>query len=172
VVSVVCAAFDADGDAAIAAVQVRLRAFGVRIPKQPAHRLHVTLAAVETAPDDVAPVVAQLAADHAPFEITLDRVGTFARGTILWLGPSRDAALTALQRNTVEALAGHPAAFGAQTDPRQWVPHCTLARRTNPRVADRLRAGYEPLRVRVDALATIVVGGRGDAALAALGQPR
>jgi 2'-5' RNA ligase len=168
VVSVVCAAFDADGDAAIAAVQDRLRAFGVRVPKQPAHRLHITLAAVQTVPDDVAPIAAQVAASRPPFDITLDRVGTFGRGTILWLGPSRDDALSALQRATVEALAGHRPAFGEQNNPRQWVPHCTLARRTRHRVVDGLRAEYEPLRVRVDALATIVVGGRGDAALAPL----
>ena len=38
------------------------------------------------------------------------------------------------------------------------------------RGADRPRAQHEPLAVRVDALATIVVGGRGAAALAPLGR--
>ena len=164
----ICAAFDSDGDAAIAAVQDRLRELGVRVPKQPAHRLHITLAAVEAEPDDVAPVTARLARNHAPFEITLDRVGTFARGTILWLGPSHDEALYALQRATVDAVGNYPAAFGEQTHPRQWVPHCTLARRTRARNADQLRSEYESVTVGVDALATIVVGGRGDAALAPL----
>ena len=169
-VSVVCAAFDADGDAAVATVLAQLRELGVRVARQPAHRVHITLAAASAEPGELAPLAAEAARRHVAFDLTLDRVGTFARGTILWLGPSRSDALTALQRDITAALAGRPPAFGEHTDPRTWVPHCTLARRTTRRCADRLRAQYEPLTVRVDALATIVVGGRGDAALAPLGR--
>jgi 2'-5' RNA ligase len=129
------------------------------------------LGAVTGEPADVAPIAAAVAARHTPFEVTLDVVGTFARGTVLWLGPSRAEPLATVQRDLAEALAGLPAAFGEHTDPRTWVPHCTLARRATARVADRLRAQYRPRTVGVPALATIVVGGRGDAALAQLGQP-
>ena len=167
-VSVVCAAFDADSDAAVAAVLGQLRDFGVRVPRQPAHRVHITLGAASADPGEIAPIAADVAARHGPFDVTLDRVGTFARGSIAWLGPSRNDALAALQRDVAEALAGYPPAFGEQTDPSRWVPHCTLARRTTPRIADQLRAQYLPLTVRIAALATIVVGGRGDAALARL----
>lgn len=167
-VSVVCAAFDADGDAAIAAVLAQLREFGVRVPRQPAHRPHITLAAAAAEPGEVAPSAAEVAERHPAFDVMLDRVGTFAGGAVLWLGPSHNDALSRLQREAVTALAGFPPAFGQHTDPQTWVPHCTLARRTRPHMADRMRAAYEPLTVRVAALATIVVGARGDAALAPL----
>jgi 2'-5' RNA ligase len=166
--SVVCAAFDADGDAAVATVQETLRALGVRVPRQPAHRVHITLAAASADPTQIAPIAAEVAQRHVALDVTLDRVGTFARGSVVWLGPSDDDVLSALQRDVNDALAGHPSAFGEQTDPRHWVAHCTLARRTTARIADRLRASYHPITVRVDALATIVVGGRGDIALAPL----
>ena len=167
VASVVCAAFDADGDAAIATLQDRLRELGVRVPREPAHRPHITLSAAAAEPDEVAPVAAAIARDHAAVSVRLDRIGTFARGSIVWLGPS-GTELAGLQRDVHTALGAWPRAFGEHVDPDRWVPHCTLARRAPRGVAVRLRDGFTPLTVRVSALATIVVGGRGDHALTPL----
>lgn len=167
--AVVCAAFDAAGDATIAQVQDRLRGLGVRIPREPAHRAHLTLAAAVADPGEVAAVAAEVAARHVAFPVALSTIGTFARGTTVWLGPPRgDATLSELHRDVHEAMTRWPPAFGGQTDPRHWVPHCTVARRAARDVARRLRADFVPTEVRVTALATLVVGGRGDVALAPL----
>lgn len=170
--AVVCAAFDAVGDAAIAGVQDRLRALGVRVPREPAHRAHLTLAAAVTDAggiSDVAAVAAEVAARQPAFSLALTTIGTFARGATVWLGPPRaDAALADLQRAVHDAMTSWPPAFGNQTDPRQWVPHCTLARRAARDTARRLRADFVPIEVRVTALATLLVGGRGDVDLAQL----
>ena len=167
--AVVCAAFDAAGDAAIAVVQQQLREFGVRVARDPAHRPHLTLTAAVADPDELSSAVVDIAARHASFAVRLDRVGTFARGSIVWLGPSRSLELAALQQDLHGSLAGRwPPAFGEQVDPRRWVPHCTLARRAGRGAADRLRAGHRPLELRIAALATIVVGERGDADYVAL----
>jgi 2'-5' RNA ligase len=169
-VAVVCAAFDARGDAAIRAAQDRLREHGVRVSRDPAHRPHITLAAADADPEEIARIAAAIALRHTAFAIELDRVGTFAGGTIVWLGPSRATLLAALHRDVHDALndAGHPSAFGRQSDPQHWTPHCTLARRAPRRAVARLRADFAPVEVRMTALATIVVGGRGDVALAPL----
>ncbi|HEY8300306.1 MAG TPA: 2'-5' RNA ligase family protein [Jatrophihabitans sp.] len=162
--AVVCAAFDPEGEALVAGVQQRLRSYGVRLPRDPAHRPHITLSAALADVGDVGAVTTEIAARHAPFALRLDLIGTFARGSTVWLGTSRAPALSALQHDVHGSLAERWApAFGEQTDPTRWVPHCTLARRAGRGAADRLRAGHHPLDIRVAALATIVVGERGDA---------
>ncbi len=114
-------------------------------------------------------MVIEVAARHAPFALRLDRVGTFGRGSTVWLGPSGSVELAALQQDVYADLAARwPPAFGEQLDPAHWVAHCTLARRATRGAADRLRAGHHPLEVRIAALATIVVGERGDAGYVAL----
>ena len=58
-----------------------------------------------------------------------------------------------------------PPAFGAQSDPADWVPHCTLASRARRgTVARFVRRPFSPFPATVDALAVILVGGRGDVA--------
>ena len=169
-VAVVCAAFDATGDEAIRSMQARLGAHGVRVPRDSAHRPHITLAGADADPDEIATLAAEIAARHRPFRVRLDRVGTFAGGSIVWLGPSDSAELVALHREVHDTLlgAGHPSAFGEQSHPQRWVPHCTLARRAPRRAATRLRATYVPVELTVVALATIVVGDHGDVALSPL----
>jgi 2'-5' RNA ligase len=164
---VVCAAFDEDGDAEIAALTKRLRENGVSVPDSPAHRPHITLSAALADPDEVARVAVTLAARHGPVEVTLDRIGTFGHGATLWVGPSARS-LAHLQRTVHNALGAWPRAFGDTLEPEHWVPHCTLARRVPRSAPTRLRLGFAAPTVRVTALATIVVGGRGDHALAPL----
>lgn len=165
---VVCAAFDEDGDAEIAALVNRLRESGVSVPQSPAHRPHITLSAAVADPDEVARVTVTLAARHESIDVTLDRIGTFAHGGTLWVGPSAGS-LVYLQRTVHNALGAWPRAFGDTVEPENWVPHCTLARRVPRSAPMRLRLGFTAPTVRVTALATIVVGGRGDHALAPLG---
>jgi 2'-5' RNA ligase len=170
--AVVCAAFDPATDEAVYAVREVVRAAGVPLPERPPHRPHFSLAGARVAMGDeleaFCAVAGGVAATHTPIEVPLDEFGRFGRAGVVWLGPARRLpALDALQRDADAALAEHwPRAFGERSDPRQWVAHCTLATRVpKPELRglqQRVRAGYRPIAARVDALAVILVGGRGD----------
>jgi 2'-5' RNA ligase len=172
VTAVVCAAFDAATDEAIYAVRERVRSAGLVLPDRPSHRPHLSLAAarVQRGPelDRLLAVAADVATAHAPVPLQLSEVGRFARAGALWLGPLHSAALAALQQDVYRALqrAGWPSAFGERSDPAEWVPHCTLATRIPTsqlrRVQATVAADYRTTPALVDALATILVGGRGD----------
>ena len=165
VTAVVCAAFDARADQAVADVRASLRALGAHAPRDPAHRPHLTLAAARVHDAGVvADIAARLATRHQPIRLTLARVEMFPHGRAAWLGPSPSAALAALQRDTHLAMthAGLAPAFGERSDPDRWVAHCTLSTRVDRSVVTALRRLYQPIDVTVDALATLVVGGRGD----------
>ena len=171
VTAVVCAAFDAATDARILALRERVRAAGVALPPLPPHRPHLSLSAARVEPDELSRVIevaAGVAARHAPVPIALTQVGRFGRAGALWLGPTPNAGLPALQREVYRALkhAGWEPAFGARSAPNLWVAHCTLATRVPTPLLRALQAeldtGYEPIRGTLDALAVILVGGRGD----------
>lgn len=171
VTAVVCAAFDTATEAAILGVRERIRAAGVALPDTPPHRPHLSLSAARVERDELARVLeaaAGVAAQHAPVPIALTEVGRFGRAGALWLGPGRNAGLPRLQRDVYRTLkhAGWEPAFGVRSAPNLWVAHCTLATRIPKPLLRALQAeletGYEPIRGRVDALATILVGGRGD----------
>lgn len=168
----VCAAFDRPTDAAILAVRELVRAAGVALPLEPSHRPHFSLGAArverDTELDRVMAVAGGVAAAHGAIDVVLDEVGRFGRGGVIWLGPAASRQLAELQRDVTTALtdAGWPPAFAERSDPEQWVPHCTLATRLPlPRLREvhaLVRAQYRPIRGCVGAIATILVGGRGD----------
>ena len=171
--AVVCTAFDPATDEAVYAVREQLRDAGVPLPDRPPHRPHFSLAAARvprTEFDRVIAVATEVAGRHPPLPIALSEVGRFGRSGALWLGPAPSRGLAALQHDTYRALkqAGWPSAFGDRSAPRLWVPHCTLATRVAKPLLRDLQAavsdGYEPIRGTVDALAVILVGGRGDIA--------
>lgn len=170
VTAVVCAAFDPATDEQIYAVREVVRAAGVRLADRPPHRPHFTLSAARVPREelqDVLAVAAEVAGRHAPIPLALTEVGRFGRAGVVWLGPAPNRGLPALQRDVFGSMKQHwEPAFGERSAPRLWVPHCTLATRlTKPLLRDvqaRVLARYEPIRGSVDALATILVGGRGD----------
>jgi 2'-5' RNA ligase len=182
VTAVVCTAFDPATDEQIYRVREQVRAAGVTLPERPPHRPHFSLAAArvtrDAGLDRVVETAAQLADSQVPLEVTLDEVGRFGRAGVVWLGPSRRAQpLATLQREVDAALRaqGWPRAFGERSDPAQWVAHCTLATRLpKPQLREvqaAVRIGYSPIRARIDALAVILVGGRGDIAHLPLSVP-
>jgi 2'-5' RNA ligase len=181
VTAVVCAAFDGPTDEAIYRVREVVRAAGIALPPRPPHRPHFSLAAAQVERgaelERVLAVATQVAAGHEPIPLLLDEVGRFGRAGVVWLGPSDSRPLAALQRDVLAALtgAGWASAFGHRSDPAQWVPHCTLATRVpKPQLREvqaAVRAGYRAINGTVDALATILVGGRGDVGRAALAGP-
>jgi 2'-5' RNA ligase len=181
VTAVLCAAFDEATDAAVFTVREVVRAAGIRLPERPPHRPHFSLAAARVARgaelDEVIAVGREVAARHVPIEFSLANVGRFGRAGVIWLGPATlPAALRALQRDADMALqdAGWDRAFGDRSAPGQWVAHCTLATRVpKPQlraVQESVRASYRPIDARIDALAVILVGGRGDTAHLPLGR--
>lgn len=179
VTAVVCAAFDAQADGAIYAVRDVVRDAGVPLPPRPPHRPHFSLAAARVQRGDeldrVAALAAEVAARHEPVPIILTEVGRFGRAGALWLGPAPNRGLPTLQRDVYRSLkhAGWASAFGERSAPNLWVPHCTLATRVAKpmlrEIQDALHAQYQPIRGSVDALAVILVGGRGDIAHFPLG---
>jgi 2'-5' RNA ligase len=171
VTAVVVAAFDDRGDRAVERLMARA---GARTP--PRHRPHLTLAAVRLPQDrvpEVSAVAAGVAAVTAPFPLRLASLGIFPQG-VLWLAPRPEPALHALQAAVDAALAaeGHGRAFGEQGAPAHWVAHCTLATRLAPpalgTAVTAVTSGFRPVATSVAALATILVGGRGDVAHAPL----
>jgi 2'-5' RNA ligase len=180
VTAVVCAAFHAATDAAVLAARGLVRAAGVNVPQQPRHRPHVSLAAARVMQGDeldrLVTVAAAVAHSHEPFELVLDDVGSFTRAGVLWLRPAPSPRLTRLQGAVAIALAeaGWPPAFGERSDPAAWVPHCTLATRLPKRLCEvqaAVRTQFRPIQGRVDALATILVGGHSDVGHARLYVP-
>lgn len=59
-----------------------------------------------------------------PFEVSIDRLGTFSRGTLWWAGLREDRKLMDLQHK----LTGELTAAGFQLDKRKYSPHVTLGR--------------------------------------------
>jgi 2'-5' RNA ligase len=177
VTAVVCAAFDAATDEEIYAVRERVRAAGVILPDHPPHRPHFSLSAAAVPREElegVLAVVTSVAARHDPIALRLTEVGRFGRAGVIWLGPPPNPALAALQRDVHDALAEKwPPAFGERSSPRQWVAHCTLATRVRiPKLREvqrQVSTTYKPITGSVDALATILVGGRGDVGHVRLG---
>ena len=173
VTAVVCAAFDPATDDAIYAVRELVCDAGMALPHRPPHRPHLSLAAARVDQGDelanVLAVAREVATRHQPITLTLTEVGRFGRPGVLWLGaPHPTGQLAALQRDADAALraAGWARALGERTDPLQWVAHCTLATRIpKPQLREvqaAVRDRYAPIPARVDALATILVGGSGD----------
>lgn len=177
VTAVVCAAFDAETDAAILSVRNVVRDLGVPLPATPPHRPHFSLSAARVDRDDLARVLevaAAVAARHRPIPLIFSEVGRFGRAGVVWLGPAPTRELAALQRDVYRSLkATWPPAFGERSAPRLWVPHCTLATRVAKPLLRDVQTGlaekYEPIRGSVAGLATILVGGRGDVAHVPLG---
>lgn len=92
-------------------------------------RLHLTLAFMGHVPrpqiDTLMGIGAEAAARNAPFVVTLDRVGTFRRSTIVWLGARQTPPdLDRLVMNLREAIG----AARVDYDRKPFQAHVTLVR--------------------------------------------
>ncbi len=100
----------------------------------PSENLHLTLAFVgDVAANSVGTLRAiglSAAAAAAPFTLTLDRIGTFRRTGIAWVGAAAvPAELTRMAQSLADALV----ACGFRIEQRAFAPHVTLARRCRRR---------------------------------------
>jgi 2'-5' RNA ligase len=119
-----------------------------------ASNLHVTLAFLGSVARACLPLLQDIGSrcalplvEAAPLALTLDRVGSFRRARVVWVGASEvPQPLRTVQSALVRALAND----GFAVDERPWNPHVTLARhcRLPPGAAS-----YQPLQLPVPALA-------------------
>ena len=88
--------------------------------------LHLTLVFIgECSPNKTDTIKAIIdTVTFAPFEITVDRLGTFSRGKLWWAGLRKDKPLMDLQREIEHKLA----LCGFEMDGRDYHPHITLGR--------------------------------------------
>lgn len=178
VIAVLCATFDAWLEDAVRRRVAAVAAAGVKVRSPARHPPHLTLAAAKidaSSLDEVAQIARQVATGQPAVPIVLEHLGVFPAGGVLWLGPRPEAGLAQLQRAADTALVTQwPRAFGEQTRPDHWVPHCTVATRLDPtglgRAVEVSTRARRPLRGTISALSTIVVGGDGVHASARLGR--
>lgn len=88
--------------------------------------LHLTLAFIgEVNPKKLDKIKAILdTVTVSPFKATIERLGTFSRGTLWYTGLSEDKPLMILQRETLHKLG----LCGFEMDGRKYTPHITLGR--------------------------------------------
>lgn len=99
----------------------------------------------------LAPAAAAVRA--APFELVLDRVGSFFRAKVLWVGPSQVPEQLGALRRQLETAA---TAAGVAFDPKPLVPHITCYRDVRQAVEP---APVEPLRWPVRSFALVLSAG-------------
>lgn len=88
--------------------------------------LHLTLVFIgECSPKNLDKIKAILdTVKYEPFEVSVDRLGTFSRGTLWWAGLREDRPLMALQHEIEHKFA----LCGFEMDGRKYSPHITLGR--------------------------------------------
>jgi 2'-5' RNA ligase len=117
----------------------------------PAANLHLTLVFLGEVPQDRVEVARRAAsAFHgSAFDLSLDRVGAFARAAVGWAGPSTvPEELFRLQASLEAALR----AAGFTIDDRPFAPHLTLARK---QVRPVPAAAIEPVTWRAGRFALV-----------------
>ncbi|WP_018866934.1 MULTISPECIES: RNA 2',3'-cyclic phosphodiesterase [unclassified Thioalkalivibrio] len=121
----------------------------------PPEHLHLTLAFAGTVPagqaDCLAGHLGSLASD--PLELTLDRLGHFARPRITWVGPDDPPAALLDLADRAHALCRE---CGIDTGPpRPFRPHVSLRRHAAPPARERIET---PLHWATDTIALIESG--------------
>lgn len=85
---------------------------------------------------DVCRLLEQTAADHPPFSLDVQGVGTFGRpARVLWIGIAPHDALAALQQDLDQRLAD----AGWPKDEKKFSAHLTLCRIKSPRAAKAIQ---------------------------------
>ena len=109
--------------------------------------LHLTLVFIgECSPNKVEKVEAILdTVAFNPFDVAIERLGTFSRGTLWWAGLREDRPLMDLQREIEHKLA----LCGFKMDGRKYHPHITLAREV---VTDNAPWQFEPFGETVSSI--------------------
>jgi len=118
--------FNADTRARLIALREELRSKSQRGNFSRDENLHLTLAFIgEVSPKKLDKIKAIMdTVTFGPFEVAINRLGTFSRGTLWWAGLREDKPLMSLQREVEYKLA----LCGFEMDGRDYHPHITLGR--------------------------------------------
>jgi 2'-5' RNA ligase len=118
--------FNAETRAQLIAMREELRSNSRRGNYTHDENLHLTLAFIgEVSTKKVDKVKAIIdTVTFSSFEITIDRLGTFSRGTLWWAGLRENKPLMDLQHEVEHKLA----LCGFEMDGRKYHPHITLGR--------------------------------------------
>ncbi len=118
--------FNDETRARLLALRDELRSRSARGNFSAPENLHLTLAFIgEVSPKKVEKVEAILeTVAFEPFDVSINRLGTFSRGTLWWAGLREDKPLMDLQREVEHKLA----LCGFEMDGRKYSPHVTLGR--------------------------------------------
>lgn len=111
--------------------QSALRASDARVSWVPEDNLHLSLAFLGKVPENILETLttglAQLAAKHSTFTLTLSSIGTFGRPRkprVIWAGCEPSDSLMQLQSE----VAAYARTQGIDVDGREFRPHITLGR--------------------------------------------
>ena len=120
--------------------------------------LHLTLAFIgDVSPKKIDKIKAILeTVTFEPFDVSVERLGIFSRGTLWWAGLRKDEPLMLLQREIEYKLA----ICGFEMDGRKYSPHVTLGREV---VTDAVPWEIEPFGEtvsKVDLMKSERVGGK------------
>ncbi len=112
--------------ARLLALRDELRASAARGRFSAPENLHLTLVFIgEISPKKLDRIEAILeTVTFAPFDVSVNRLGTFSNGTLWWAGLREDKPLMMLQREIEYKLA----LGGFEMDGRRYSPHITLGR--------------------------------------------
>jgi 2'-5' RNA ligase len=118
--------FNSDIKSGLVALRDALRSRSERGNFTRDENLHITLAFIgEVNPKKADKIKAIMdTVTFAPFAATVERLGTFSRGTLWWAGLREDKPLMDLQREIEHKLA----LCGFEMDGRKYSPHITLGR--------------------------------------------
>jgi 2'-5' RNA ligase len=124
----------------------------------PPENLHLTLAFIgEVSPKNVDKIQAILdTIEFAPFEVEIDRLGAFSRGTLWWAGLREDKPLMDLQYEVVFKLAH----CGFEMDGRAYHPHITLGREVATSMRPRSIEPFGETVKSIELMKSERVGGR------------
>jgi 2'-5' RNA ligase len=124
---------------------------------------HVTVLTPWADPDDddALDLLRTVARGLDPFELVFAEVGTFDRGSVVWLVPEPVGVLTEVLDAVHGAFPDRPPYGGRFADP---VPHLTVSADAGPGVADEVRSALAeqgPLRARATSLDVYARGADG-----------
>jgi 2'-5' RNA ligase len=124
----------------------------------PPENLHLTLAFIgEVSPKKVDKIKDILeTVEFAPFEVSINRLGTFSRGTLWWAGLREDKPLMDLQYEVVFKLAN----CGFEMDSRDYHPHITLGREVVTDACPRSIESFGEMVKSIELMKSERVGGR------------
>ena len=108
-----------------------------------AEQFHVTLAFLGMQPSELIPELCGIAStlSFEPCTVTLDRLGSFRRAGVLWLGASAiPKVLQDFQQSLIEAIE----CGGIDRDRKEWKFHITLYRRLRnlPRIMETVAVAW------------------------------